>query len=114
MPQAKGSGTYRFEIQIMKLANPSTSLDAYGRQQSGSTLFATVKGSITKLSGNEKVIANQVFGAATHQCECWYIPGVTNKMWLIALNNQRFNILDIDDINNRHFKLSMLLASESS
>lgn len=107
-------GKCRHEFLIKKNSLTSTDLDSLGREQISSTTFATIKAEFRKLSGEERIIANQEYGAASHELMCWYVPGVTNEMWVEGLNGQRFNIVDIINIDERNHQLYMILASESS
>lgn len=106
------SGSYRHLAYIMK--NASTALNEDGRPILDSTTHATVKASIVKLTGTERQIAQQVFGVCSHELRCWYVPGVTNRMWVEALNGKKFNIIDIDDVEEKNHELVIMLNSETS
>jgi len=108
------SGMLRHKILIQKNNESSTNLDSLGRQVITEATHATVKGSISKLTGTERTVANQTFGACTHECMCWFVPGVTNKMWIQALNGKRFNIVDTVNVDEKSKELYLILNSESS
>jgi hypothetical protein len=59
-------------------------------------------------------MANQEFGFATHELMTWYVPGVTNDMWVTDINGKRYNIVDVTNIDEKNRQLYMILASESS
>jgi len=105
------SGSFRHLASIR--LNGSTALDSYGRETIVESTIATVKGSLMQLTGTEREIANQEFGAVTHQFKCWYVPNITNKCWLM-IDGNRFNVVNVNDVNNKKFELDILLASETS
>lgn len=107
-----GKCRHQFVIQYNK--NASTDLTSYGRDSVSSTDLGTIKAEFRRLVGEERVIANQEFGLATHELACWYLAGITNSMWLIGFNGKRYNIVDVDDVEEKHQWLHMILASESS
>jgi len=107
-------GRCRHQFVIKYNSLTSTDLDSLGREQVTEATLATIKAEFKRLTGDERILANQQFGYATHELATWYVPGVTNQMWLIGLNGQRFNIVDIDDVDNKKRWLYMILASESS
>ena len=107
-------GKCRHQFLIKKNSDASTSLTSLGRQTSTEATHATVKGEINKLTGDERIIANQTFGQCTHEFICWFVPGVKNTMWLEGLNGKRYNIVDIDNVEERNSQLYMILNSETS
>lgn len=108
-------GLFRHEVLIKKYSADSTTLSNDGRESSTTlTTHATVKASITKLSGTERQLVNQEFGMGSHEMLCWFVPGVTNAMYVEALNGKRYNIIDVDNIDERNFQLRLLLNSETS
>ena len=111
MAKAK-SGSFRHLAYIMK--NASTSLNEDGRPIIDPSTHATVKCSLVKLTGTERQIAQQIFGVCSHELRCWFVPGVTGKMWIEALNGKKFNIVDVDDIEEKNFELRIMLNSETS
>lgn len=109
------TGALRHQVAIKKYSADSTSLDTAGRESStSSTIHATVKASITKLTGQERQIAHQEYGIGSHEMHCWYVPNVSNKMWVEAINGKRFNIIDVEDVEEKHHQLKLLLNSETS
>ena len=107
------SGSFRHKI-LIQYNQTTTNLDEFGRLVSSSTTYATVKGSLNKLTGTEKQVAEQAFGSATHEMRCWFVPGVSNNMWLECLNGKRFNIVDVEDIEEKQRELRIILNSETS
>lgn len=108
------SGKFRHQFDVMKNVESSTNLDSHGRQVVTEFVHATIKGELVKLSGDERLLANQMYGTATHDLNCWYVPGVTEQMWLIGLNGQRFNIVDVTDVEDKNRHLYLVLNSKSS
>ena len=107
-------GLLRHEVTIKKLSANSTTLDSMGRDSTTLTTHATVKASINKLSGTERQLAHQEFGMGTHEMLCWYVPGVTNTMYVDGLNGKRYNIIDVDNVEEKDSQLKLLLNSETS
>lgn len=107
-------GKCRHLFVIKKNALTSTDLDSLGRDQIASTDHATIKAEFHKLTGDERVIANQEFGHCTHELACWYVPGVDTEMWVEGLNGQRFNIVSVNNVDEQNKWLYMTLASEST
>lgn len=107
-------GKCRHPFTIKKNALTSTDLDSLGRDQITSTDHATIKAEFHKLTGDERILANQEFGTCTHEAACWFVAGVDTEMWLEGLNGQRFNIVSINNVDEQNKWLYMLLASESS
>ena len=107
-------GKCRHLFLIKKNSLLSTDLDSLGRDQITEATHATVKAEIKKLSGDERILANQEFGTASHELACWFVPGVTNEMWFEGLNGKRFNVVDVSDVEDRNHWLYIVLSSESS
>jgi len=108
------SGDLRHEITIWKNDASSTNLDDIGRATISERKHATVRASIKKLTGNELTIAHQEFSKATHEILCWYVPKITTQMWLIGFNGKRYNIVDVDNEEEKNHILKMLVICESS
>ena len=107
-------GKCRHFFTIKKNSLTSTDLDSLGREQITEATHATIKAEIRKLSGDERIIANQEFGFATHEMMTWFVPGVTNEMWVESFSGKRYNIVDINNIDEKNHQLYLTLASESS
>jgi SPP1 family predicted phage head-tail adaptor len=107
-------GKCRHQFEIKKNSLTSTDLDSLGREQITATTLATIKAEFRKLTGEERILAHQEFGFATHELMTWFVPNVTNDMWLEGLNGKRYNIVDITNVDERDSQLYMILASESS
>jgi SPP1 family predicted phage head-tail adaptor len=107
-------GKCRHLLTIKKNSLTSTDLDSLGRDQITEATHATIKAEFKKLAGDERILANQEFGFASHELMTWFVGGVTNDMWIIDINGKRYNIVDITDIEERNQQLYMILASESS
>ena len=107
-------GKCRHQCLIKYNSLTSTDLDSLGREVITEATLATIKAEIRKLTGEERLQANQQFATATHELATWYVPGVTSEMWIECLNGKRYNIVDIVDVDEMHRWLYMSLASESS
>jgi SPP1 family predicted phage head-tail adaptor len=107
-------GKCRHQFVIKKNSLTSTDLDSLGREQVTEVDVATIKAEFRKLTGEEQTQANQQFGLATHELACWFVPSIDTTMWLIGFNGRRYNIVDIDNVDERNSWLHMTLASESS
>jgi SPP1 family predicted phage head-tail adaptor len=107
-------GKCRHLLTIKYNSRTSTDLDSLGREKITEATLATIKAEFKKLAGDERIVANQEFGFATHELMTWYVPGVTNSMWVTDINSKRYNIVDITNIDEKDSQLYMILASESS
>jgi head-tail adaptor len=113
-------GKCRHLLTIKYNSKASTDLDSLGRETITEATLATIKAEFRKLAGDERIVANQEFGFATHELMTWYVPGVTNSMWVTDINrvtdinSKRYNIVDITNIDEKDHQLYMILASESS
>jgi SPP1 family predicted phage head-tail adaptor len=107
-------GKCRHLLTIKYNSKASTDLDSLGRETITEATLATIKAEFKKLAGDERIVANQEFGFATHELMTWYVPGVTNSMWVTDINSKRYNIVDITNIDEKDSQLYMILASESS
>jgi SPP1 family predicted phage head-tail adaptor len=107
-------GKCRHLLTIKYNSKASTDLDSLGRETITEATLATIKAEFRKLAGDERIVANQEFGFATHELMTWYVPGVTNSMWVTDINSKRYNIVDITNIDEKDRQLYMILASESS
>jgi SPP1 family predicted phage head-tail adaptor len=107
-------GKCRHLLTIKYNSKASTDLDSLGRETITEATLATIKAEFRKLAGDERIVANQEFGFATHELMTWYVPGVTNFMWVTDINSKRYNIVDITNIDEKDHQLYMILASESS
>jgi SPP1 family predicted phage head-tail adaptor len=106
-------GKCRHQFAV-KYNSASTSLDSIGRDVVVEATLATIKAEFKTLTGEERTQANQQYGTATHELATWFFPGVTTEMWLEGFNGKRYNIVDINNIEEQNSWLYMVLASESS
>jgi SPP1 family predicted phage head-tail adaptor len=93
-------GKRRHRVTITR--RKGNSLGTRGQlSQEYTTVEKNVLVSISQLSGDERVLANQVFPSATHSVNMRWREGLAVEDRL-TFGSRRLNILDIDNVDERN------------
>ena len=106
-------GSFRHEFTITHETQSSTALDSRGQSVPTTATFATVRGSLRTLRMDEPVLANQQYARATHEIHHQFLAGVTEQM-KYSENGRTFNILGIEDVDERQRKQRAIVREDKS